>query len=83
MSIEEVGKLTPGPKAFQVYVLKDRGLSREFLQRAREAGFGALQLTVDVPGVNLPTSSILIEEKLDSEYIVPASWAARATAVSP
>jgi L-lactate dehydrogenase (cytochrome) len=48
MSIEEVGKLTPGPKAFQVYVLKDRGLSREFLQRAKEAGFKALQLTVDV-----------------------------------
>lgn len=52
MSIEDVGRLTPGPKAFQVYVLKDRGLSREFLQRAREAGFCALQLTVDVPGVS-------------------------------
>jgi len=52
MTIEEVGKLTPGPKAFQVYVLKDRGLSREFLQRAKDAGFVALQLTVDVPGVS-------------------------------
>ncbi|HMB73737.1 MAG TPA: alpha-hydroxy acid oxidase, partial [Gammaproteobacteria bacterium] len=52
MRIEDVGQLTPGPKAFQVYVLKDRGLSREFLQRAREAGFCALQLTVDVPGVS-------------------------------
>ncbi len=52
MSIEDVGKLTPGPKAFQVYVLKDRGLSREFVQRAKEAGFCALQLTVDVPGVS-------------------------------
>jgi len=48
MSIEEVAKLSDGPKAFQVYVLKDRGLTREFLQRAREAGFCALQLTVDV-----------------------------------
>ena len=48
MSIEEVAKLTPGPKAFQVYVLKDRGLTREFIQRARDAGFKALQLTVDV-----------------------------------
>ena len=48
MSIEEVAALSPGPKAFQVYVLKDRGLTREFLQRAREAGFKALQLTVDV-----------------------------------
>ena len=48
MSIEEVAKQSPGPKAFQVYVLKDRGLTREFVQRARAAGFKALQLTVDV-----------------------------------
>jgi L-lactate dehydrogenase (cytochrome) len=48
LSIEEVAKLSPGPKAFQVYVLKDRGLTREFVQRARDAGFKALQLTVDV-----------------------------------
>ena len=48
MSIEEVAQLSDIPKAFQVYVLKDRGLTREFLQRAKEAGFVALQLTVDV-----------------------------------
>jgi L-lactate dehydrogenase (cytochrome) len=49
MSIEEVAKLTDGPKVFQVYVFKDRGLSREFLQRAKAGGYVALQLTVDVP----------------------------------
>lgn len=48
MSIEEVAGLSDGPKAFQVYVLKDRGLTREFLERARESGFKALELTVDV-----------------------------------
>jgi L-lactate dehydrogenase (cytochrome) len=48
MSIEEVASLNDGPKAFQVYVLKDRGLTREFLERARESGFKALELTVDV-----------------------------------
>ena len=48
MSIEEVGSLSDIPKAFQVYVLKDRGLSREFVQRAKDAGYKALQLTVDV-----------------------------------
>ena len=51
-SIEDIGRLTSGPKAFQVYVLKDRGLTREFIQRAKDAGFVALQLTVDVPGVS-------------------------------
>src|SRR5690606_14449643 len=48
-SIEEVAKLTPGPKVFQVYMFRDRGLSREFIQRARDSGYVALQLTVDLP----------------------------------
>lgn len=51
-SIEDVAKFTPGPKLFQVYVFKDRGLSREFVQRAKVSGYKALQLTVDVPGVS-------------------------------
>jgi L-lactate dehydrogenase (cytochrome) len=47
-SIEEAARFTPGPKVFQVYVFKDRGLSREFVQRAKDSGYVALQLTVDV-----------------------------------
>ena len=47
-SIEDVAAMSAGPKAFQVYVLKDRGLTREFLERARASGYKALQLTVDV-----------------------------------
>ncbi len=48
-SIEDAARLTDGPKVFQVYVFRDRGLTREFVQRAKDAGFIALQLTVDVP----------------------------------
>ena len=51
-SIEETAGFTDGPKVFQVYVFRDRGLSREFVQRAKESGYKALQLTVDVPGVS-------------------------------
>jgi L-lactate dehydrogenase (cytochrome) len=47
-NIEDAAKLTPGPKAFQVYMFKDRSLSREFVQRAKASGYVALQLTVDV-----------------------------------
>ncbi|HEX5421581.1 MAG TPA: alpha-hydroxy acid oxidase, partial [Gammaproteobacteria bacterium] len=50
-SIEEAAKFSPGPKAFQVYIFKDRGLSREFMQRAKDSGYKALQLAVDTPGV--------------------------------
>jgi L-lactate dehydrogenase (cytochrome) len=48
-SIEEIAKATPGPKFFQIYVWKDRGLVREVLQRVRAAGFAGVILTVDVP----------------------------------
>jgi len=46
-SIEEVGAASDGPKWFQVYVWKDRGLVKEMIQRAETAGFEALVLTVD------------------------------------
>ena len=48
-SIEEVAEATDGPKLFQVYVFKDRGLNREFIQRCKKSGYDALALTVDVP----------------------------------
>jgi len=47
--VEDVATVAPGPKWFQVYVWKDRGLVREGLARAKAAGFTALALTVDVP----------------------------------
>jgi len=48
-SIEDVGAATDGPKMFQIYVFKDKGLAREFIQRCKAAGFTSLCLTVDLP----------------------------------
>ena len=48
-SIEDFAATTDGPKWFQCYVWKDRGLTRAMLERARAAGFDALVLTVDMP----------------------------------
>ena len=48
-SLEEVQRATPGPKWFQLYVHKDRGLTRSLVARAHLAGYQALVLTVDVP----------------------------------
>ncbi len=47
-SIEEVAAASSGPRWFQVYVWKDRGLVAELVERARESGYEALLLTVDV-----------------------------------
>ena len=48
-TIEGVAASTAGPKAFQLYVFKDRGLTDEWLTRCSETGYIALQLTVDTP----------------------------------
>jgi L-lactate dehydrogenase (cytochrome) len=46
-SIEEITTETTQPKWFQLYVLRDRGLTREFIERARASRCTALVLTVD------------------------------------
>ena len=46
-SIEEIEALTNGPKLFQLYVHKDKGLNASMIERCREAQFDALALTVD------------------------------------
>lgn len=48
-SIEEVAAAADGPKMFQIYVLRDRGLMLEFLQRCDSSKYSALCLTVDTP----------------------------------
>ncbi|WP_090194976.1 alpha-hydroxy acid oxidase [Erythrobacter sp. HL-111] len=46
-SIEEIAALTTGPKLFQLYVHKDKGLNTHMIERCQAAGFDALALTVD------------------------------------
>ncbi len=46
-SIEEVRAVSEGRLWFQVYAWRDRGLVKEMVERAREADYEALVLTVD------------------------------------
>ena len=48
-SIEDVADIGDHPKVFQIYVLKDRGLTRSFIQRCKDSGYTALCLTADTP----------------------------------
>jgi L-lactate dehydrogenase (cytochrome) len=49
-SIEGLGQAAPGGRLwFQLYLWRDRAASRDFVQRARDAGYEALVLTVDTP----------------------------------
>jgi len=49
-SIEEVRKASDGPLWFQLYVFKDRELTRSLIERAEAAGYLAIIVTVDEPG---------------------------------
>ena len=46
-SIEEIGKLTNGPKLFQLYIHKDKGLTDNLIERCKKSGFKSMCLTVD------------------------------------
>jgi lactate oxidase len=47
LSMEEIATFNPGPKWFQLYYMKDRGVVRELAQRAKAAGYTAIAPTVD------------------------------------
>ena len=47
-SIEDVAEATRRPFWFQLYVIKDRGFSKDVLSRAAQAKCSALVLTVDL-----------------------------------
>jgi lactate oxidase len=47
LSMEEIASHNPGPKWFQLYAPKDRGVLNELLQRAKASGYTAIAPTVD------------------------------------
>jgi len=48
-SLEDIAAATHGPLMFQIYIFKDRGLTRDLVERCKAAGYEALCLTVDTP----------------------------------
>ncbi len=47
VSIEEIGEINKGPKLFQLYIHKDRGLTDNLIERCKNANFTSMCLTVD------------------------------------
>lgn len=84
--IEDWARDFAGPRVFQIYVFKDRGLTAEFIQRSKAAGVHGLVLTVDTPvagnrerdrrsGLSLPprlTMSSLMSFAMHPEWSLPA-----------
>lgn len=50
VSIEDVAAASgDGARWFQLYLMRDRGLTRELVRRAKDAGYEALVVTIDTP----------------------------------
>lgn len=47
VSLEDVAAAASGPIMFQLYVHRDRGLTRELMERAKESGFDSVCVTID------------------------------------
>ncbi|MCP6134957.1 alpha-hydroxy-acid oxidizing protein, partial [Klebsiella pneumoniae] len=46
-SLEETATVSSGPRWFQLYVLKDRAVTANLIERARHSGCSALVVSVD------------------------------------
>ncbi|KAA1188275.1 lactate oxidase [Photorhabdus heterorhabditis] len=47
-SLDEIAKISNGPKWFQIYFTKDMGINRELIHRAKAMGATAIVFTVDL-----------------------------------
>ncbi|WP_437588520.1 alpha-hydroxy acid oxidase [Sorangium sp. So ce1000] len=86
-SLEAVADASPGPKWFQLYVHKDRGLTRALVERAESAGYRALMLTVDTPVLGRRIADVrnafALPEGLVMANLVDATTAAPAAERGP
>ncbi len=90
-TLEDLASATAGPKVFQIYVFRDRGLTTEFVDRCKEAGYDGLALTVDTPvagnrerdranGLSVPprlSASSLLSFALHPRWSLPALTGAK------
>jgi len=70
---EEVAAAAPGaPRWFQLYVLRDRGITRTFVEQAVEHGYGAIVLTVDAPRLGRRERDLRTGFRVPEEIVVPS-----------
>ena len=83
VSLEEARRISNGPQVYQFYFHKDRGLNREMMARAKQAGIEVMMLTVDsITGGNRERdkrTGFAIPFKLNmagiTQFAIKPSWA--------
>src|SRR4029079_8032156 len=82
----EVAAAAPGgPRWFQLYCFRDRGITNSLMEQAEGAGFFAIALTVDAPRLGRRERDLRTGFVIPADVTVPsfASAAGRATAGTP
>jgi 4-hydroxymandelate oxidase len=70
---EEVAAAAPGaPRWVQLYVFRDRGVTRSFVEQAAEHGYGAIVLTVDAPRLGRRERDLRTGFRVPEEITVPS-----------
>jgi isopentenyl diphosphate isomerase/L-lactate dehydrogenase-like FMN-dependent dehydrogenase len=61
-----------GARWFQLYVFRDRGVTRSFVEQAVEHGYGAIVLTVDAPRLGRRERDFRTGFRVPEEIVVPS-----------
>ena len=73
----DVAAAAPGaPRWFQLYVFRDRGVTRDLVGQAVESGYGAVVLTVDAPRLGRRERDLRTGFRVPEEILVPSVAAA-------
>src|SRR5438552_456042 len=81
--VEDVSKAANGNLWFQLYVYKDRGVTRELIQRVEKAGCRAIVVTVDAPFLGIREKDVRNNFTLPEGLTIKnmtSSWLAEVTA---
>jgi isopentenyl diphosphate isomerase/L-lactate dehydrogenase-like FMN-dependent dehydrogenase len=69
----EVAAAAPGaPRWFQLYVFRDRGVTRALVEGAADNGYGAIVLTVDAPRLGRRERDLRTGFRVPEEIVVPS-----------
>jgi len=71
VDMQELAKAASNPIWFQTLIYKDRGLTREFADRARDSGYAALVLTVDLQALGQR------ERDIRNHFTIPPKFTVR------
>ena len=75
LRVEEVAKAATAPVWFQLYVQKDRGFTRDLVQRAEGAGCRAICVTVDSPTHGARNREERASGELPERPLAESPWA--------